>query len=53
MANRTMDGLMTKQQMIVSYNHGFFMVASLILICVPVVFLIRYKKGAKAVVADH
>jgi DHA2 family multidrug resistance protein len=53
MANRTMDNLMTRQQMIVSYNHGFFMVASLILICVPVVFLIRYKKGSKAVVADH
>ncbi len=52
MANRTLDGLMTRQQMLVSYNHGFFMVASLILICVPVVFLIRYKKGAKAVVAD-
>ncbi|MNJ88731.1 Multidrug export protein EmrB [compost metagenome] len=52
MANRTMDGLLTRQQMLVSYNHGFFMVASLILICVPVVFLIRYKKGAKAVVAD-
>ncbi len=52
MANRTMEGLMTRQQMLVSYNHGFFMVACLILICVPVVFLIRYKKGAKAVVAD-
>jgi DHA2 family multidrug resistance protein len=52
MANRQMDGLMTRQQMLVSYNHGFFMVACLILICIPVVFLIRYKKGAKAVVAD-
>jgi len=53
MANRTMDGLLTKQQMIVSYNHGFFMIASLILICVPVVLLIRYKKGGKVVAADH
>ena len=53
MANRQIEGLMTRQQMLVSYNHGFFMVACLILICVPVVFLIRYKKGSKAVAADH
>lgn len=53
MANKMMDNLLTRQQMLVGYNQGFFMVALLILICVPVVFLIRYKKGSKAVVADH
>lgn len=52
-ANRMMDNMLTRQQMIVSYDHGFFMVASLLLICVPVVFMIRYKKGSKVVGADH
>lgn len=53
LANKAMDGLLTRQQMLVGYDHGFFMVALLILICVPVVFMIRYKKGTKAVAADH
>ncbi|MCC6702120.1 MAG: DHA2 family efflux MFS transporter permease subunit [Fluviicola sp.] len=54
LANRTMEGFLFKQQALVSYNQGFFMVGTLILICIPVVLLIRYKKKAKvAVVADH
>lgn len=53
LANKLIDGMVTRQQMLVSYNHGFFAVAMLILVCVPVVFLIRYKKGGKAVTADH
>lgn len=53
LANKMMDNILTRQQMLVAYDHGFFMVASLLLICVPVVFLIRYKKGTKAVAADH
>lgn len=54
MANNTMEGLLFKQQAMVSYNQGFFAVGCLILCCIPVVLLIRYKKGAKAVVAaDH
>jgi MFS transporter, DHA2 family, multidrug resistance protein len=53
-AYKTMEGLLYKQQALVSYNQGFFMVGALILICIPIVFLIRYKKGAKgAVVSDH
>lgn len=54
LANKMMDGLLTKQQMMVSYDHGFFMVAMIILICIPVVLMIRYKKGENApVAADH
>ncbi len=54
MAYKTMDGLVSKQQALVSYNQGFFMVGALILICIPIVFLIRYKKGEKAkMVSDH
>lgn len=53
MANKMMDNILTRQQMIVAYDHGFFMVACLLLICVPVVFLIRYKKGGKVIAVDH
>ncbi len=54
LAYKSMEGALFKQQAIVSYDQGFFMVGMLILICVPIVFLIRYKKSAKtAVVSDH
>lgn len=54
LAYKTMDGMLSKQQALVSYNQGFFMVGALILICIPIVFLIRYKKGEKAkMVSDH
>lgn len=53
MAHRTLDNMLTKQQMVVSYDQGFFAVGCLILICIPIIFLIRYKPGAKAVKADH
>ena len=54
MAYKMMDGAVFKQQAIVSYNQGFFMVGTLILCCIPIVLMIRYKKTAKAtVVADH
>jgi DHA2 family multidrug resistance protein len=53
LANKTMDGMLSRQQALVSYNQGFFMVGILILICIPIVLLIRYKKGSNTVVADH
>ena len=54
LAMKTMDGMVFKQQAIVSYNQGFFMVAIIILFCIPIVLLIKYKKQAKpAVVSDH
>jgi DHA2 family multidrug resistance protein len=54
LAARTMEGFLFRQQAMVSYNQGFFMVGCLILICIPVVLLIRYKKTSKAaVVSDH
>ncbi len=53
MANQTLDNLLTRQQMIVSYNQGFFIVGCVILICIPVVFLIRHKKGAKVISDGH
>jgi DHA2 family multidrug resistance protein len=53
-AYQVMEGMLFKQQALVGYDHGFFMVAVLILLCIPVVFLIRYKKQQNAaVVNDH
>jgi DHA2 family multidrug resistance protein len=51
MANRTMDNYLTKHQMIVAYNHGFFVIGCLILVCILVVLLIRHDKHKKGAVA--
>jgi DHA2 family multidrug resistance protein len=53
LANKAMEGILFKQQALVSYDQGFFAVGALVLICIPVVLLIRYKKSNKAIVADH
>jgi DHA2 family multidrug resistance protein len=53
-ANMMMDGVVTKQQMLLSYDHGFMMLGMLVLLCAPVILLIRYKKGEKLeAVSDH
>lgn len=54
-AYQMMEGTVFKQQALVSYDQGFFMVGvSIVLICVPIVLAIRYKKGAAAKpIADH
>lgn len=54
LAYKSMEGMLFKQQALVSYDQGFFIVGISILICIPIVFLIRYKKGAAMKpVADH
>lgn len=54
MAYKVLEGALFKQQALVSYNQGFLAVGFIILICIPVVFLIRYKKQVKpGVIADH
>lgn len=54
LANKSLEGALFKQQALVSYNQGFFMVGCTILLCIPIVLLLRYKKSEKAVaVADH
>lgn len=52
LANRSMEGVIFKQQALLSYVQGFFVVGISILLIIPVVLLIRYKKptgGAKVV----
>lgn len=54
LAYRMLEGMVFKQQSLVSYDMGFLMVGFVILICIPVVLMIRYKKGEKAkVINDH
>jgi DHA2 family multidrug resistance protein len=54
MAYRMMELSVFKQSALVSYDQGFFMVGIAILFCIPIVLMIRYKKGGKvAVAADH
>ncbi len=54
LAYKSIEGALYKQQALVSYNQGFLMVGFIILICIPVVLLIRYKKGEKTkAIADH
>jgi len=53
-AYKAMEGMLYKQQALVAYDQGFFAVGISILICIPIVLLIRYKKGVPAKpIADH
>lgn len=45
MAYEVMEGLLFKQQAMVSYTHGFIVVALCILACIPIVLFIRDKSG--------
>jgi len=45
MAYHLLDQAVTKQGLLVSYNHSFMMAGFIVLLCVPIVLLIKYKKG--------
>ncbi|MEY4289803.1 MAG: hypothetical protein RLZZ30_1891 [Bacteroidota bacterium] len=52
LANKSLEGIIFKQQALLSYVQGFYVVGISILLIIPVVLLIRYKKpsgGAKVV----
>lgn len=54
MAYQSMEGMLFKQQALVSYDQGFIMVGIAVLVAIPVVLLIRYSKAEKtAAIADH
>jgi DHA2 family multidrug resistance protein len=53
-ANIMIDNMVNKQQLLIGYNHGFMMLGMVVLLCTPVILLIRYKKGQKLeAVSDH
>lgn len=39
------DATLNKQQLLVSYNHGFMVVGLIMLLAVPLILMIRYKKS--------
>ncbi len=54
MAYRALEGAVFKQQALVSYNQGFLVVGFFMLLSIPIVLLIRYKKPKQDfVVSDH
>ena len=54
LAHKMLEGSLFRQYTLVSYNQGFMVVGVSILICIPIVLLIRYKKkGPVEVPADH
>jgi DHA2 family multidrug resistance protein len=44
MAYKMMENMLMKQQLMVSYTQGFFNVGVLVLFCIPIILLARYKK---------
>ena len=54
LAYKMMESVVYKQQALVSYDKGFMMVAVCMLVCIPIVLLLRHQKGkAMGAVADH
>jgi DHA2 family multidrug resistance protein len=53
-ANMMMNNLVTKQQFILGYTHGFMTLGLGVLFCVPLILLIKYKKGQKIeTISEH
>jgi DHA2 family multidrug resistance protein len=44
---RLLGSTLARQQAIVAYNQGFFMMGLAVLACLPIIALIRYQKGTK------
>jgi DHA2 family multidrug resistance protein len=44
-AHQLIDSALTKQQLLISYDHSFLMAGIAVLLCLPIVLAIRYKKG--------
>jgi DHA2 family multidrug resistance protein len=52
-ANMMMNSVVTKQQFILSYSQGFMTLGLGVLFCVPLILLIKYKKGQKVEVMNE
>ncbi len=53
-ANMMIGNMVSKQQMLLSYDHGFMMLGLMVLLCTPVILMIKHKKGEKLeTVSDH
>jgi DHA2 family multidrug resistance protein len=52
LANTMMDAIVFKQQSILAYDKGYLMIGLTILVCIPIVLMIRYQKEQAQVVSD-
>lgn len=54
LAYGSLNNTLAKQQALISYNQGFWLIAMCLVFCIPMIFLIRYKKGEKlGKASDH
>ena len=53
-ADMMLNNMLTKQELLLGYNHGFLMLGLAVLLCTPVILMIKYKKGQPLeAVSDH
>ncbi|MDJ1469615.1 DHA2 family efflux MFS transporter permease subunit [Cytophagaceae bacterium DM2B3-1] len=52
-AHKALDGIMTKQSMILSYNDIFWLVGFFMLFCIPIIYLQKFKKNVAIPVDAH
>lgn len=53
MANRAMEGVITKQTMLVTYDNIYLLVGVFVLCCIPLVYLQKFKKNVALPVDAH
>jgi len=53
MANRAMEGVVTKQTMLVTYDNIYLLVGVFVLCCIPLVYLQKFKKNVPIPVDAH
>ncbi|MBN8787220.1 MAG: multidrug efflux MFS transporter [Terrimonas sp.] len=53
MANRAMEGMITKQTMLLTYDNIYLLVGVFVLCCIPLVYLQKFKKNVAIPVDAH
>jgi DHA2 family multidrug resistance protein len=53
MANKAMDGLITRQTMLVTYDSMYLLIGVFVLFCIPIVYLQKFKKNTPLAVDAH
>ncbi len=54
LAYGSLNASLGRQQMLISYDQGFWLIAMCLVFCIPMIFLIRYRRGeSMGKVSDH
>jgi DHA2 family multidrug resistance protein len=53
MANRALEGIITKQTMLVTYDNLYLIIGVFVLFCIPIVYLQKFKKNVAIPVDAH